>query len=71
LEAVPGKHRVGVIAMPPQQGRPDPNVDGGIDTTGFPAAKSLVPQKYNDYNTSEVEVEVKPEGENKIDINLP
>jgi hypothetical protein len=71
LDAVPGKHRVAIIAMPPQQGRPDPNVEGGIDTTGFPPAKSLVPQKYNDYNTSGVEVEVKSDGANKIDINLP
>ena len=70
LEAVDGTHRVLVIAVPPQQGRPDPNVDGGIDTTGFPRVKPLVPAKYNDYNTSGVVVEVKPQGENKIDIEL-
>jgi hypothetical protein len=71
LEATPGKQRVSVVAMPPQQGRPDPTVDGGIDTTGFPVPKSLVPQKYNEYRTSGIEVEVKPTGENQIDINLP
>ncbi|MBI3462835.1 MAG: hypothetical protein HY000_07210 [Planctomycetes bacterium] len=71
LEAVPGKHRVSVVAMPPQQGRPDATVEGGIDTTGFPVAKSLIPQKYNEYRTSGIEVEVKPIGENQIDINLP
>jgi hypothetical protein len=70
LDAVPGKHRVSVVAMPKQQGRPDPNVEGGIDTTGFPAPKSLIPEKYNEYSTSGIEVEVKPDGENQIDIEL-
>jgi hypothetical protein len=70
LEAAEGKYRVSVVAMPPQQGRPDPNVEGGFDTTGFPPVKPLVPSKFNDYNTSGVEVEVKGEGENKIDIEL-
>jgi hypothetical protein len=70
LEAVPGKHRVSVVAMTKQQGRPDPTVDGGIDTTGFPPAKSLVPPKYNEYGTSGIQVEVKPDGENQIDIQL-
>ena len=71
LQAAPGKYRVQVVAMPPQQGRPNPNVDGGIDTTGFPMPKSLVPEKYNEYRTSGVEVEVKPTDPNAIDINLP
>ena len=70
LQAAPGKYRVSVVAMPPQQGRPNPNVDGGIDTTGFPMPKSLVPEKYNEYRTSGIEVEVKPVDQNQIDLNL-
>lgn len=71
LDAAPGKHRISVVAMPKQQGRPDPTVEGGIDTTGFPVVKSLIPQKYNEYSTSGIEVDVKPTGENQLDINLP
>ena len=53
LEAVPGKHRVSVVAMPKQQGRPDPTVEGGIDTTGFPPVKSLIPQAASTLNCNQ------------------
>jgi hypothetical protein len=70
LEAIPGKHQVSITAMPKQEGKPNPNVDGGIDLTGVPPAKSLIPAKYNEYRTSGIEVEVKADGENQIDIDL-
>ena len=57
--------------MPPRQGRPDPTQEGGLDTTGFPEPKSLVPAKYNRVETSQVQIEVKPSSENVIDIELP
>ena len=43
---VAGKHKVCVLANPPRQGRPDPNAEGGLDTTGFPEPKPIIPQKY-------------------------
>jgi len=70
LEAVAGKHAVQVIAVPPRPGRPDPNVDGGIDYTGAPQVQSLIPTKYNRYHTSGIEVVVEPKTQNTIDIVL-
>jgi hypothetical protein len=70
-ELVPGAHRVAVMALPPRQGRPDPTQEGGLDTTGFPEPKSLIPEKYNHYDSSNVEIEVKESSENVINIDLP
>ena len=57
--------------MPPREGgRPDPTVEGGFDDTGVPEVKSLIPQKYNRYDTSGVSVVVEPKRRNQIDITL-
>ncbi len=72
LLAVEGKHSVQVVAMPPREGgRPDPNVEGGMDYTGVPPVKSLIPKKYNRFDTSGVTVTVKPTDKNELDIELP
>jgi hypothetical protein len=72
LRAPAGKHAVEVIAVPAREGgRRDPNVEGGIDYRGVPAPKPLVPEKYNRYTTSGIEVEVLPSDSNTIDIILP
>ena len=71
FEAVAGEHAVQVIARPLRPGgRPDPALEGGIDYTGVPEVKSLIPKKYNRYNTSGLTVVVEAEGLNTIDINL-
>ncbi len=71
LEAVSGEHLVQVVAMPPSQGgRPDPNVEGGVDYTGAPEVESLIPRKYSRYDTSTVTVVVRPTQRNEIDIRL-
>ncbi len=72
LHAVAGVHAVQVVAMPPRQGgRPDPNVEGGIDFTGAPKVTSLIPRKYNRFDTSGIRVRVESAGPNQIDIELP
>jgi hypothetical protein len=71
VDLIAGAHQVSVIAVPPRQGRPDPSQEGGLDTTGFPEPKPLVPEKYNRPDTSNVQIEVQPTGENTIDIDLP
>lgn len=71
VQLVPGTHRIAVVAMPPRQGRPDPSQEGGLDTTGFPEPKSLIPEKYNQYDTSGVQIEVQAAGGNAINIELP
>ena len=72
LEAVAGQHGVGVVAMPRRTGgRPDPHAEGGVDWTGVPEVKSLIPEKYNRYDTSEVTVTVEAKTSNTIDIDLP
>ncbi len=72
LEVVAGPSAVAVTAMPPRPGgRIDPTVEGGIDYSGVPPVKSLIPQKYNRYHRSGLKVTVKPDGLNTIDINLP
>ena len=71
LEAVPGEHSVGIIAMPPRPGgRPDPAVEGGIDYTGVPEVESLIPEKYNRFHTSGVAVVVEAKAANQVDIHL-
>jgi hypothetical protein len=70
LEAVAGRHAVAVTAMPPRTGgRPDPHAEGGIDWTGVPEVKSLIPEKYNRYETSELTAVVEPK-DNTIDLDL-
>ena len=71
VDLTPGPHKVSVIAIPPRQGRPDPTKEGGLDTTGFPEPQPLVPPKYNQPESSGVQIDVKPTGENTIDIDLP
>ncbi len=71
LEAVAGQHAVAVVAMPPRPGgRPDPTVEGGVDYTGVPEVKALVPKKYNRYDTSGIVVTVEATGPNTIDIKM-
>lgn len=71
LDATAGEHRVAVVAMPPRTGgRPDPTIEGGYDYTGVPEAKSLIPKKYNHPGTSEIQVVVKAQAMNTIDIVL-
>jgi hypothetical protein len=71
LEATAGQHAVGVVAMPPRTGgRPDPHAEGGVDWTGVPAPKSLIPEKYNRYDTSGVTVMVEAKASNSVDIDL-
>jgi hypothetical protein len=62
LEAVAGKHRVGVtaIAAPPP----------GANEMTYVAPPPLVPPKYARPDSSGLIVEVRPDRENKIDINL-
>lgn len=71
LDAVEGDHAVQVVAMPVREGgRPDPTVEGGIDYTGVPEVKSLIPRKYNRFSTSGIRVTVAPNDQNQIDIDL-
>lgn len=70
-ELLPGNHKVCVLANPPRQGRPDPDAEGGLDTTGFPEPKPIIPQKYARHESSGIAIEVKSDGENLIDIELP
>jgi len=71
LEAVAGQHAVGVFAMPPRTGgRPDPRAEGGMDWSKAPPVKSLIPAKYNRYDTSGVSVTVEAKATNAIDLNL-
>lgn len=72
LEAVAGRHAVAVVAVPPRTGgRPDPHAEGGVDWTGAPEVKSLIPDKYCRYDTSGVTVVVEARASNTIDIDLP
>jgi len=71
LELPAGKYSVAVIAMPPRPGgRPDPTVEGGIDYTGVPEVRSLIPKKYNRTTTSGIVVQVENKKANRIDIHL-
>ena len=71
LDAVAGEHAVAVTAMPPRPGgRPDPTVEGGVDYTGVPAVKSLIPMKYYRYHTSGIAVKVEAKTPNTIDIDI-
>ncbi len=71
LETVAGEHAVAVVAMPPRPGgRPDPTVEGGIDYTGVPEVKSLIPVKYNRHHTSDITIHVEAKRDNQIDIRL-
>lgn len=71
VELIAGTHRVGVVAIPPRQGKVDPYAEGGLDTTGFPEPKPLIPDQYNRYETSGIQIEVRPSGENVANIDLP
>ena len=71
LEAIAGRHAVGVVAMPRRTGgRPAPHLEGGMDWSGVPEVKSLIPEKYNRYDTSGISVTVEPQHANTIDIDL-
>jgi hypothetical protein len=70
-DLVPGTHRIAVVAVPPPQGRPDPDAEGGLDMTGFTQPKPLVPEKYSQYDRSGVQIEVQESAENIINIELP
>ncbi len=62
LEAVAGRHRVGVTAVPP----PPP----GANETNYRPQQPLIPDKFGRPDTSGVSVEVKPDEDNQIDIKL-
>jgi len=73
LEAVAGRHAVGVVAMPRRTGgRPAPHLEGGMDWNGVPQVKSLIPEKYNRYDTSGISATVTAGSKdaNAIDIDL-
>jgi hypothetical protein len=71
LEAVAGRHAVGVVAMPRRTGgRRAPGLEGGMDWTGVPEARSLIPEKYNRYDTSGISATVEPQSANTLDIDL-
>jgi hypothetical protein len=70
LQAVAGRHTVVVVAVPPAQGRPDPDEEGGIDYSDAPPAKSLIPEMYNRQETSGITVVVEPKSVNEIPIRL-
>lgn len=63
LEAVLGKHRVGIMAIP----QPPP---GTHERDNVPLAEPLVPAKYNRADLSGLGAEVRPGVENAIDFNL-
>ena len=63
LEAVAGRHRVGVTAVPP----PPP----GANEMNYRPQKPLLPDKFGRPDTSGVSIEVKPDKDNQIDIKLP
>jgi hypothetical protein len=72
LETVAGKHRVQVVAMPERKGgRPDMNVEGGVDYTDVEEVESLIPAKYGRFDTSGVTVTVEAAKTNTIPIDLP
>ncbi len=72
LEAVAGKHRVQVVAIPEREGgRPDPTLEGGYDYTGVPDVEPLIPEKYGRFDTSGITVTVEARGKNAIPIDLP
>ena len=58
--AIPGKHRVTVTSV-----KKEPSPTGGDDTTVF-----LIPQRFSIATESNVDVEVPPEGNSKIEIKL-
>ena len=70
LMAVAGEHTVVVVAVPPAQGSPDPEEEGGIDYSDAPPATSLIPEKYNRQETSGFTVVVERRKVNKIVIDL-
>lgn len=71
LQAVAGTHKVEIIAMPPVVGgKADPAKEGGYDYTGATIPKSLIPEKFNRYETSGIEVQVQAIDENRIDLTL-
>ncbi len=63
LEAVAGRHRVGVTAVP----EPPP----GTDEMTYVSPPPLVPAEYGRPDTSGLVVEVQPSKNTTIDINLP
>ena len=70
LDAVAGTHAVMVVAVPPVQGQPDPDEEGGINYSGVEPVESLIPEKYNRYETSGVSVVVESKSLNEINIAL-
>jgi len=70
LEATAGRHAVGIIAMPPLQGDPSQAIEAFGKGPGSQGRKSLIPTKYNRFDTSDITVTVEPGGPNQIDINL-
>ena len=70
LDAVAGSHAVMIVAVPVTSGRVDPEVEGGIDYTDAEPVESLIPEKYNRYETSGVTVLVAAKKRNEIDIPL-
>jgi hypothetical protein len=70
-KAAAGQYKVVVEAIPPPEGaRPDPLAEGGFDFSHAKPAKSLVPLKYSRPATSDVDVEVTGNDENRLTIAL-
>ena len=67
LNALVGKYRVAVTAIPP----PPPGVNPMQDPDGYVPPASLIPTKYNRISTSGLTVEVKASAKNTIDLDLP
>ncbi len=67
LNALAGKYRVAVTAIPP----PPPGVNPMQDPDGYVPPASLIPTKYNRISTSGLTVEVKASAKNTIDLDLP
>jgi len=72
LEAVAGKHRVAVLpALPPLADMTvAPDLQPASGTQTDVANKSPIPEKYKNFETSGVTVEVKPVKQNELAIGL-
>jgi hypothetical protein len=66
-----GQYKVVVESIPPPEGaRPDPLAEGGYDYSRAKPATSMIPLKYSRPETSDVEIEVSEETDNRFTISL-
>jgi len=61
-----GMNKVRVTCFPSQS----PEGAGDASKGELPTAGSLIPTRYNDYSTSELTIEIKPEGNDDVVIRL-